>query len=265
MPALLTRIPTGPSAPATCRTASSTSARSPTSQVTASAFRPRTRISAATASSSAPVRALTATCAPSRARASAIARPMPRPPPVTSATRSESFTARSIGWGPKAVNGAGAAWRLSARAFALQSPCTAGADGQGRQGGEDRLHRRRGGGSLLRRAHEEGRPRARRHRPRAEPPGRHLRIRRGVLRRDPREIRRGRPGDPRGDRPLVRPLGRHRDPLRRRGRDLGRARLRGDVPAGAARPPAAALRAPRGEARVPGRGRATSRRTPTPT
>src|SRR5262245_29797270 len=46
---------------------------------------------ATTSSSSLTVRAVTATFAPSSANASAIARPMPRPPPVTSATRFFSF------------------------------------------------------------------------------------------------------------------------------------------------------------------------------
>ena len=65
----------------------------------------------------------------------------------------------------------------------------------------------------------------------------------------------------------VRPLGRHRVHYRRHRDDLGRARLRRDVPAGAARHPPAALRPAGREARVPGRGRrprAVRRRRPDP-
>jgi hypothetical protein len=58
---------------------------------TGKAWLPSASISAATASSSGPVRALIATLAPCFASASAIERPIPRPPPGTHATLPRSL------------------------------------------------------------------------------------------------------------------------------------------------------------------------------
>ena len=141
---------------------------------------------------------------------------------------------------------------------------------RGTEGGaavEDRLHRRGSGRSLLRRSHEEGGPRARHHRRGAEPPRRHLRLRRRLLGRDPRALRPGRSRDPRRDRPRLRPLGRHRHPLARQRRDLDGPRLLRALPPPPPRHPAAAVREPRGGAPVRDRGagpRALSRRGPDP-
>ena len=63
---------------------------------------------------------------------------------------------------------------------------------------------------------------------------RHVRLRRRLLRRDARRHRARRRGDPRADGAAVRPLGRHRRPLRGRGRHQRRARLRRDEPPAAA-------------------------------
>ena len=66
--------------------AASTDWGSVTSSVTASAFRPAATISSATGRALSP-RAAATTVAPRRASASAVALPMPRDAPVTSATR----------------------------------------------------------------------------------------------------------------------------------------------------------------------------------
>ncbi len=86
MPALDTRMSTVPKrAPAAaCRRAIESA--SETSQGTASALAPVWRISSATASISSALRAATITRAPASASSRAVAAPMPRPPPVTSAT-----------------------------------------------------------------------------------------------------------------------------------------------------------------------------------
>src|SRR2546425_10413074 len=89
-PALFTRISGSPSAFRTRATIASTCWRSPTSQRTASARRPVVRIASTTSDSSLSDRAATATSAPAAARDSATARPIPRPPPVTNATRPDS-------------------------------------------------------------------------------------------------------------------------------------------------------------------------------
>ncbi len=64
---------------------------SETLPLTAMASPPAARISAATASPGAASRSLTTTFAPSLTSFSAMARPMPRPDPVTSATFPLSF------------------------------------------------------------------------------------------------------------------------------------------------------------------------------
>src|SRR3954449_8334750 len=81
MPALETRRSMGPSSFSVSATMCSTCSRSETSQGTA-----RPPISAATSSIAASLRAETATFMPADASSSAMVRPMPRPPPVTSAT-----------------------------------------------------------------------------------------------------------------------------------------------------------------------------------
>ncbi len=94
----------------------------------------------------------------------------------------------------------------------------------------------------------------------AQRPGRHVRLRGGVLRRDARRDRARRPGRLPGDGARVRPLGRHRHPLPARGRPPGpadhlrRARLRRDEPAHAARHPAGPLPRARRAAGLPDRG-----------
>src|SRR6266542_861245 len=81
IPAFAHRRSTGPSTPSTCATIAATASASETSATTAS---PST--SRATASTSSRVRALTATRAPALASSRAMLAPIPRPPPVTSAT-----------------------------------------------------------------------------------------------------------------------------------------------------------------------------------
>src|SRR5262249_5514213 len=87
---LFTRTPRPPQVDATVSTARSTSSRRPTWQATASAVPPASSISRATASTPSWRRLATATRAPASASASAIARPMPRLAPVTSARRPAS-------------------------------------------------------------------------------------------------------------------------------------------------------------------------------
>ena len=96
-PALLTRMSTGPSSRSAVATIASTSEETDTSVGMATDRRPSARISSATESISERVRAATATSAPDSARVEAIARPIPRPPPVTRATRplSENSGSRS--------------------------------------------------------------------------------------------------------------------------------------------------------------------------
>src|SRR5688572_26126686 len=83
-PALLTSTSsTFPEASSVCATPRSTESRSVTSISTARPAPPTRSTSRATRSISARVRAATATRAPSRAKRRAMARPIPRPPPVT--------------------------------------------------------------------------------------------------------------------------------------------------------------------------------------
>ena len=80
---------------------------------------------------------------------------------------------------------------------------------------------------------------------RAEPGRGHVRLRRGVLRRDPRERGRGRSRDQPGDGRRRGALGGHRDPLPRHRHAVDRASLLGrgaEDPAGAARPAGAGAR-----------------------
>ncbi len=88
--ALFTRSSTGPSSATARASAAWACVVLPTSAGTASAVRPRSWISAATASSWSPLRAIRATLAPASASPSATSRPIPRPAPVTSATRPSS-------------------------------------------------------------------------------------------------------------------------------------------------------------------------------
>ena len=100
------------------------------------------------------------------------------------------------------------------------------------------VHRRRAGRALLRAPAQEGRPAPRGHGLRAQPARRHLRLRRRVLGRDRGGARRRPiPRSPRRWRPSLPPLGRHRDPLPRRGADLDRPRLLGALAPDAARDP----------------------------
>src|SRR5918997_6248907 len=87
VPALLTRIVTAPSSEPTLSKPEATEASSVTSMTRGRAVPPRFEISAATEATSFSVRAARATAAPCRARSFAVAAPMPRPPPVTRATR----------------------------------------------------------------------------------------------------------------------------------------------------------------------------------
>ena len=70
-----------------------------------------------------------------------------------------------------------------------QASTSAGAAPAERKHREDRDHRRRPGRPVPRRPDEAARPRPRDHRLGAQRPGRHVRLRRGVLRRDPRRHR----------------------------------------------------------------------------
>ena len=80
-------------------------------------------------------------------------------------------------------------------------------------GCEDRLHRRRPRRPVLRAADEEADAGARHHRGRAQQALRHLRLGRGVLRRDDGQHARVGPRHRRHDRAGVQPLGRHRAAL----------------------------------------------------
>lgn len=84
-PALFTATSSVPNASAAASTRAWASAASDTSPVTASALPPRSSISRTVSSSGSLRRPATTTRAPSSAKASAIARPMPEPAPVTRA------------------------------------------------------------------------------------------------------------------------------------------------------------------------------------
>src|SRR3954465_2543560 len=84
--ALLTRMEIAPNFAAACSQAANASARCATLAVTGAALPPAAAISAAADAATCSFISRTMTAAPSRANASQIARPMPRPPPVTNAT-----------------------------------------------------------------------------------------------------------------------------------------------------------------------------------
>ena len=84
-PALFTRMSTLPQSARIFSAAAFTSAESDTSTASAHALRPSARISAATFSEFSTVRETTTTSAPSAANFNAMARPIPRPAPVTTA------------------------------------------------------------------------------------------------------------------------------------------------------------------------------------
>ncbi len=89
-PALLTSVSTRPHSATTSPTHEVTASRSRTSRVRASAGRPVAATAAAVSSRASSFLSHIATVAPKRASSSALARPMPWPTPVTSATRSVS-------------------------------------------------------------------------------------------------------------------------------------------------------------------------------
>ena len=117
------------------------------------------------------------------------------------------------------------------------------------------MHRRRAGGALLRAAHEEAQPGARRDRGRAQPPLRHLRLGRGLLRRDHGQHAPVGSPERRRDPGSLQPLGRHRAALQGPRPALGRPRLRRHRPQEAAQHPAGALRGAGREARLRAGGR----------
>src|SRR5918998_4207618 len=86
--ALLIRIVTGPSSERTLSKPEATEVSSATSMTSGRAVPPPSEISAATEATSSSVRAARARAAACLARSLAVAAPMPRPPPVTRATRS---------------------------------------------------------------------------------------------------------------------------------------------------------------------------------
>src|SRR6266542_1373233 len=90
-PALFTTMSSWPSCARASSTARLTSGRRVRSQLSASPFTPSASISRLTASALSARMSSTATSAPSWASANAMARPMPRPPPVTSAVLPLSF------------------------------------------------------------------------------------------------------------------------------------------------------------------------------
>ena len=97
MPALLNRISTGPNAAATSSANFLPAAMSATSTDRCSTRRPKAAISRAVTSAwASSFRWQKAMSAPSRAKASAVARPMPREPPVTSAIFPASCMAHSL-------------------------------------------------------------------------------------------------------------------------------------------------------------------------
>ena len=105
IPALLTRMSTPPNALDTATTAASIDAGSPTSKATPSAVPPS---SLATASALACSRPQTATLAPAWTSACAMARPIPRVLPVTSAVLPDRSMLKLIVRSPKCeVRGSG--------------------------------------------------------------------------------------------------------------------------------------------------------------
>src|SRR5712692_2596056 len=95
-PALFTTMSSWPNCARASSTARLTSARRVRSQPSASPLTPSASISCLTASALSARMSSTATSSPSCARPSAMARPMPRPPPVTSAVLPLSFMTLSL-------------------------------------------------------------------------------------------------------------------------------------------------------------------------
>ena len=89
-PALLTRMSGSPNASTACSAAARTPARVLRSALVQAARQPSAVSSSTVAVSSASLRATITTLAPARARAVAMAWPMPELPPVTTATRPSS-------------------------------------------------------------------------------------------------------------------------------------------------------------------------------
>ena len=97
MPALLTRMSTGPRPACTCSAMAAVAVSSLTSQRTNSPRRPAASISARTpAACSGPAWSTTATSAPSRANAAAMPCPIPDAAPVTTATCPQASPCRSF-------------------------------------------------------------------------------------------------------------------------------------------------------------------------
>ena len=120
---------------------------------------------------------------------------------------------------------------------------------------ESQHHRRRSRRPVFRAAREEGLAALGHHGLRAQPPGRHLRLRRGVLRPDARRLQGLRPRHLRAHPPPLRLLGRRRRGLQGQGDALGRQRLLRLLARRAAQHPAGPRpRARRADA-LPARGR----------
>ena len=139
--------------------------------------------------------------------------------------------------------------RRPRRATRRRAPPTAAAGWWPRRGsrppGERRDRRRGARRPLSRHPAQARRPEPSGDGLRAEPARGHVRLRRGVLRRDPGERRRGRSRDQPGDGRGRGALGGHRDPLPRHRHAVDRASLlrrRAEDPAGAARPAGAIAR-----------------------
>ena len=116
-------------------------------------------------------------------------------------------------------------------------------------------HRRRAGRPVLRAAREEGLAALGHHGLRAQPPGRHLRLRRGVLRPDARHASRPTTPPPTSDPAPLRLLGRRRRGLQGPHDALGRQRLLRLLARGAAQHPAGPRPRARRAAALPARGR----------
>src|SRR5437870_9785915 len=147
MPALLERMSTVPHSRTTRAKSASTWALSATSVGTAMAAPPSAKTSAATRSAPSRLRSATATCAPSAAKRRAIARPIPDPPPVTTAMRPARRAMRRLSIihrreSPRAGSAGGGQRRA---AHPLREPRTRGAAHERPGGrGPDALRRQTG-------------------------------------------------------------------------------------------------------------------------
>ena len=130
---------------------------------------------------------------------------------------------------------------------------------------EHRLHRRRSGGAVLRAPHEAAGSRASGHGGRAQPPVRHLRLGRRVLRPDARQPARGRRAQRACDPRRLQPLGRHRRPHPRPHDPLERPRLLRHRAQAPAQHPAGALRRRSASSSCSRPTSQATRRIPTPT